>query len=113
SSDGDITQNYGLSDAWVAKLDSEGNLVWQNSFGFEGGDTGFVITPAADGGFLLTGLLDAFASGGEGKLHPGGNYWMIKISADGTKQWSKHYGGFFTDTAYGAVQTEDNGFIIV
>lgn len=114
SSDGDVSENFGMSDAWVAKLDSGGNLLWQKTFGFEGGDTGFVITPSSDGGFLLTGLLDAFASGGEGKtLHPGGNYWMIKISANGTKEWSKHYGGFFTDTPYGAVQTEDNGFIIV
>jgi len=115
SSDGDVTENFGLSDAWVAKLDSNGNLLWQKTFGFDGGDTGFIITPSSDGGFLLTGLLDAFASDGQGKttLHPGGNYWMIKISANGTKEWSKHYGGFFTDTPYGAVQTEDNGFIIV
>lgn len=114
SNDGDVSQNFGLSDAWVAKLDAEGNLLWEKSFGFDGGDTGFVVTPSNDGGFLITGLLDSFASGGEGKtLHPGGNYWMIKISANGTKEWSKHYGGFFTDMPYGAVQTEDNGFIIV
>src|SRR5690606_41178923 len=27
SSDGDVTENIGLSDAWVAKLDSDGNLL--------------------------------------------------------------------------------------
>lgn len=117
SNDGDITQNAGMSDYWVTKVDAQGNLQWQKSFGYVGGDAGTVITLTHDGGFLLTGLLDAFASGGEGnsfgKLHPGGNYWMIKLDASGNKQWSRHYGGFFTDTAYGAVQTQDNGFIIV
>lgn len=114
SNDGDVGENNGLSDAWVAKLDPEGNLVWKNTFGFVGGDTGFTITPSHDGGFLLTGLLDAFASGGEGfGKHPGGNYWLIKVNANGVKEWSKHYGGFFTDTPYGAVQTEDGGYMIV
>lgn len=113
SNDGDVGENFGNSDAWVVKLDSEGNILWKNTFGFVGGDTGFVVTPSQDGGFLLTGLLDAFASNGQGLLHPGGNYWMIKINANGQKEWSKHYGGFFTDTPYGAVQTEDGGFIIV
>lgn len=114
SNDGDVSQNFGLSDAWVAKLDAQGNLLWEKSFGFVGGDTGFIVTPSNDGGFLLTGLLDAFASGGEGKIvHPGGNYWAIKINANGEKEWSNHYGGFFTDTPYGAIQTEDNGYMIV
>jgi hypothetical protein len=114
SNDGDVGMNNGLSDAWVAKLDADGNLLWKNTFGFVGGDTGFIITASTDGGFLLTGLLDAFASGGEGIMqHPGGNYWSIKINANGVKEWSQHYGGFFTDTPYGAVQTEDGGYIIV
>lgn len=114
SNDGDVGINHGLSDAWVVKLDSNGNILWKNTFGFVGGDTGFIITPSTDGGFLLTGLLDAFASNGQGIVrHPGGNYWMIKIDANGQKEWSKHYGGFFTDTPYGAVQTEDGGYIIV
>ncbi|MGK4568260.1 T9SS type A sorting domain-containing protein [Flavobacterium sp. 3HN19-14] len=33
SSDGDATQNYGSSDAWVLKLDTSGNIVWQKNYG--------------------------------------------------------------------------------
>lgn len=115
SSDGDVSENFGMSDYWISKVDAEGNLLWEKSFGYIGGDAGTVLTPTHDGGFLLTGVLDAFASGGEGNTgkHPGGNYWMIKLDAAGNKEWSRHYGGYFTDTAYGTVQTEDNGFIIV
>ncbi|MBA5628458.1 hypothetical protein [Moheibacter lacus] len=116
SSDGDVSENAGMSDYWIAKLDAEGNLLWEKSFGYVGGDAGTVLTPTHDGGYLLTGVLDAFASGGEGNTfnkHPGGNYWMIKLDAQGNKEWSRHYGGYFTDTAYGAIQTEDDGYIIV
>ncbi len=116
SSDGDVSENAGMSDYWIAKLDAEGNLLWEKSYGYVGGDAGTVLTLTHDGGYLLTGVLDAFASGGEGNTalkHPGGNYWMIKLDAQGNKEWSRHYGGYFTDTAYGTIQTEDHGYIIV
>ena len=47
------------------------------------------------------------------KRHAGGDYWVIKLNASGNKQWSKYFGGTFTDTPYDAIQTEDNGYIIV
>jgi hypothetical protein len=33
SNDGDVSGNAGGSDIWVAKIDSMGNLLWQNSIG--------------------------------------------------------------------------------
>ena len=45
--------------------------------------------------------------------HAGGDYWVIKLNASGVKQWSNYYGGSFTDTAYDAIQTEDDGYIII
>jgi hypothetical protein len=45
--------------------------------------------------------------------HAGGDFWVIKLNASGVKQWSNYYGGSFTDTAYDAIQTEDDGYIII
>ena len=120
SSDGDVTMNNGAQDFWIAKLNSTGNISWQKSFGFAGADNGISLIQTNDGGYLLTGVLDVSASGGEGnsksylaKLHAGGDYWVIKIDASGNKEWSRYYGGSFTDTPYGAIQTQDNGYIII
>jgi len=72
-----------------------------------------------DGGFLLSGVLDVTASEGEGnsrasfKRHAGGDYWIIKLNTNGEKQWSKFFGGTFTDTPYDIIETSDNGFIAV
>ena len=77
------------------------------------------IIQTNDSGYLLTGVLDVTASNGEGNSkisatkHAGGDYWVIKLNALGEKQWSKFYGGTFTDTPYDAIQTEDNGYIVV
>ncbi|MFD2725004.1 hypothetical protein [Hyunsoonleella rubra] len=119
SNDGNVSENAGADDFWLLKLDASGRTIWEKSFGFLGADTGTSILQTKDNGFLLVGVLDVTASNGQGnsKLkaikHAGGDYWVIKLNSNGEKQWSKFYGGTFTDTPYDAIQTADNGYIIV
>ena len=120
SSDGDVLENSGYEDFWVTKLDASGSISWEYAYGFAGSDTPYSIIQTNDNGYLLTGVLDVSASNGQGdrrsntaRRHAGGDYWVIKLNANGLKQWSNYYGGTFTDTAYDAIQTEDNGYMIV
>ena len=119
SSDLEVSENAGFDDFWVSKLDSSGAIIWEYSFGFAGSDTPYSIIQTNDNGYLLSGVLDVSASNGQGdrKLilsrHTGGDFWVIKLNASGVKQWSNYYGGSFTDTAYDAIQTEDDGYIII
>lgn len=120
SNDGDVSENNGFEDFWLSKIDASGNITWEKSFGFSGADNGFSIIQTNDGGYLLTGVLDVSASGGQGnsksltaKRHAGGDYWVIKLNALGEKEWSKFFGGTFTDTAYDAIQVENNSYIII
>ena len=119
SNDLQVSENAGFDDFWVAKLDSSGSISWENSFGFAGSDIPYSIIQTNDGGYLLSGVLDVSASNGQGdrnsilSRHAGGDYWVIKLNSNGVKQWSNYYGGSFTDTAYDAIQTEDDGYIIV
>ena len=119
SNDTDVSENFGDQDFWIAKLNPTGAILWQKSFGFSGADNGISFIQTTDNGFLLTGVLDVSASGGLGNSknarvkHAGGDYWAIKIDALGNKQWSRYYGGSFTETPYDVIQTNDNGYIIV
>ena len=119
SNDEDVTVNNGQEDYWIAKLDANGNITWQKSFGYSGTDSGISLLQSNDGGYLITGILDVTSSGGEGNtrnnqaLHAGGDYWAIKLNASGDLEWSKYFGGFFSDTPFGAIETEDNGYVIV
>lgn len=119
SNDKDVTVNAGSNDFWVSKIDAIGTIVWETSIGFIGLDTGISIIQTKDNGYLLTGVLDVTASGGQGNSknnqakHAGGDYWAIKLNASGEKLWSQYYGGSFTDTPYDVIQTADNGYIIV
>ncbi len=119
SNDGDVTTNAGAQDYWLTKLDSSGNLIWQQSYGYAGSDRGTSLLVTSDGGFFMTGILDVSASGGAGNTrnvssrHAGGDYWALKLDNQGMIEWSKYYGGSFTDSPFDAIQTTDGDYIIV
>ncbi|WP_299064513.1 hypothetical protein [uncultured Polaribacter sp.] len=119
SNDLDVSANAGSQDFWFIKLSSSGNLISEKSFGYLGLDYGTTLLETKDNGFLITGVLDVTASNGQGNAktkaikHAGGDYWAIKIDKVGNLLWSKYFGGSFTDTPLGIVETNDNNFIIV
>ena len=120
SSDGEVSENAGYDDFWIIKLDENGSITWDYSFGYAGSDVPYSIIQTSDNGFLVSGVLDVSASNGQGnrasstqRRHAGGDYWVIKLNANGIKEWSNYYGGAFTDTAYDAIQTADNSYIVV
>ena len=117
SSDGDATQNAGIRDFWMIKIDGSGAISWQKSLGFSGSDYGVSLISTSNNGFLLTGVLDVTASGGQGNSkpsskHAGGDYWAIKLASDGKTEWTRYFGGSFTDAPFGVVETDSNDFII-
>ena len=114
SSDGDVSSNNGSRDFWLVKTDAQGNLSWERSYGFSGNDEGNHILETSDGHFLITGIIDVTASGGAGIFgrHAGGDYWCLKVAQTGELVWSRYYGGSFTDTAFGVVETSNQEFII-
>ncbi|AXT52046.1 hypothetical protein D1818_14810 [Aquimarina sp. BL5] len=120
SADGDVSENAGLQDYWMVKIDASGNLQWEKSFGFPGIDRAFSIVQTADNGYFLTGFLDVTASNGEGndnrkksEKHGVGEFWGIKLDASGNKEWRRYFGGTNNDRSYDTVQTEDGGFLMI
>ena len=117
SVDGDATVNFGIRDFWIVKIDAQGRIMWQKSFGFSGSDYGISLIATLDSGLLLTGVIDVTASGGQGNSkpsgkHAGGDYWAIKLSQTGNEEWKRYFGGSFTDVPFGLIETDANEYII-
>ena len=117
SNDQDATLNAGAQDFWIVKLNSSGAIVWEKSLGYVGQDKANAVIQTSDNGYLITGVLDVTASGGEGNskavLHAGGDYWAIKLSENGTTEWTKYFGGGLSEIPYDLIETQDNGFLLV
>jgi hypothetical protein len=120
SADGDASVNAGTQDKWIIKLDANGTMLWEKSFGFSGSDQAFSVIATNDNGLLMVGFLDITASGGAGNdfsgnttQHGVGEFWAHKLDSNGNIQWRRFFGGTNNDRAYDVVETADNGYMIV
>lgn len=120
SSDGDASNNEGFHDNWIIKLDAQGVLEWESSYGFSGHDHSYDILEASQGGYFFTGFLDITSTRADGNTEKGnsltshgvGEFWGTKIDEDGSVQWRGYFGGTNNDRAHSAVQTSDGGFVM-
>lgn len=111
STDGNFPSGFGLADFGVLKLNSTGLPQWMGKFGGNDVDNGFYVHPTSDGGFILCG--STRSSNGDFLINKGNyDFGVVKISANGTKQWSNTYGGSGEDNPFCIKQTADGGYII-
>jgi len=80
---------FASSEAWILRLDSEGRLLWQKSFGAEGFAYPSSISQISDGGFVLAGRSNpASLNPLIGIWGP----WLLKLDSSGNLVWQKMYG---------------------
>lgn len=102
-----VTWSFGAGsgDAMVMKLDRSGNITWQRTIGGSAYDEINSIQNASDGGYIAAGMTKSFGAGN-------GDFWVIKFSGDGAVAWQKTYGGGLDDWANSIQQTSDGGYIV-
>ncbi len=108
SNDGDVSGNHGGTDYWVIKLNSAGTLQWQKTFGGTGNDVGRSMIRTADGGYVVAGNTQSNDGDISGN-HGSSDFWVLKLSSNGTLEWQKTLGGTSSDVAY-AVIPGQNGY---
>jgi len=88
SNDGNVSGNHGYYDYWMVKLNSQGNIEWQKTFGGTDQDGYNTITQQVDGahsiqqttdlGYVFAGY--AKSSDGDATLNHGDfDYWVVKV----------------------------------
>ena len=112
-SDGNKTSpNFGEGDAWLLRLDAQGDKIWERSLGGSGQDGGNVLV-LPQGGFLFAGYSGSPPSGNKTSgQFGGGDAWVVRLDANGAVLWDASYGGFGNDYAVAAVPLNDGGFLL-
>jgi hypothetical protein len=116
STDGNVVGKHGYIDGWIIKLDSKGSLQWQRCIGGSSDGT-FLrsIIQTSDGGYLGFGNTEAHDGDivGNHDNHGTSDIFAVKLDSSGTIKWLKCYGGSGNEDLGKAIQTNDQGFIIV
>ena len=112
SSDHDISFIHpGPIDAWVLKLDSIGNLIWQKCYGGTDGEGFTSLGIDHSGNYLFVGWTysnDGDVSG----MHGSGDGWVIKTDTSGQILSQKCVGGLNGDILYSIDINSDNSYIL-
>ncbi|MCW3465010.1 Ig-like domain-containing protein [Chitinophaga nivalis] len=113
SDNGDVTDgNNGKSDIWIVRMGTGGVKLWDKTFGGNNLDVLTTIAATPDSGYLLGG----YSRSSNADITDGNNgaedYWIIKIDANGNKQWNKTYGGSGADILKRVLYTEDGGYLL-
>ena len=112
SNDGDLTENSGDQDLWIVKLNTEGEIVWQNSLGGSSVDAAWSVQAISNGGYILTGTTNSID--GDVTMNQGGNdVWVLELSSTGDLVWQKTYGGEAEDRGREIQLTSDGGYVLV
>ena len=113
SNDGDVTGNNGGADCWVVRLDSVGDIVWQQALGGSGNELSGWIVPLQEGGYVgaaSTTSMDGDVTGFHGTA--GTDIWVFGLNESGTLQWQRAYGGNGSDEVPTIEQALDGGFFL-
>ena len=93
------------TDLLVAKIRTNGDVVWHKTYGGDGTDYGWDIHALPDGNFVVSGTTDSYGNGGE-------DVWVLKINQNGDTLWTATFGGTGEDQGRG-IAVDDSGKIYI
>ncbi len=113
SNDGDVNSgNHGAIDAWLLKLDLQGNILWERCYGGTSSDNFQRIFRDSEDNFLLTGMSSSTDGDISYNPYPGSSStWIVKIDSLGNIMWDRIVGGNATDQQWYAILTDDDGVL--
>ncbi|MDR1036114.1 MAG: hypothetical protein LBT40_05960 [Deltaproteobacteria bacterium] len=112
SSEGDVEGNRGASDAWLVRLDGDGEVLWARSLGGSDQDFATSIVQASDGGFYAAG--GTRSTDGDFREATGGlSAWAARLRADGSVRWIKVFGGEVEWEARALLEAPGGGLVVM
>jgi hypothetical protein len=99
------SEGSGGRDMWLVRTDSEGEKVWEKTFGGPDNEGGWSALEGEGDGLIVVGYTE---SQGRGDL----DLWLVEVGPEGEKVWEKTFGGSGFDLGRSIVSTKDGGWAV-
>jgi len=97
----------GNSDVYLIKIDTNGSVIWNKTYGSLQSEMGYSIQAINEGGYIIAGTTHS--------IEHGFDVYLMKTDAGGNQVWNKSYGLDLKniDCGYSVQVTSNGGYIIV
>ena len=105
------TSSVGVNtDLYVVKTDANGAVQWERNYGGNFWDEARHVEILSGGGYVVCGFKNANTDMNGNPV--GGDFYLLRLDANGDTLWTKTYGGTSTEQANVVRETSDGGFIL-
>jgi len=98
--------NAQFLDAWLYKIDADGNEQWKTLFGEEGYEVFYNVYQTNDNGYIACGFTDSNFGNGDW------DYYLVKTDTDGNMLWENTYGNETKNRAYDLLPLQNGNYLI-
>ncbi len=112
SNDGDVSGNHGYSDAWLMKMNDQGEKEWSYLYGGECFEEAVAVQRSVNGGYMVVGGTcseDNIYQWEHRGLYDG---WVFYIDRSGRMIWQHNFGGSSNDYLYHLDQGSEGAWIL-
>jgi hypothetical protein len=106
--------NFGQTDYWLTKMDLNGNIVWDKTYGGDWFDNASTLSLTLDKQIIISGESGSDLSGTkiEGNM---GVYdmWPVSVDTNGVEIWQETIGGSDWDQLSDVIEISDNHYLLV
>lgn len=101
-----FTESFGsgVRDMYLFKIDSQGEVLWNKTYGGDSIDAAFDMLETPEGGYLLVGYTFSFSGSSD--------VYVICTDENGEPLWQKTYGGELNDIGHSIQQSQEGGYLI-
>jgi hypothetical protein len=112
STDIDVSNPIGNADIWAIKIDDNGSMLWEQTYGGTQFESARGIRAASEGNYVIAASTRS-ADGDIDENKGQNDAWALVIDSDGTLQFDKTVGGSDLDFANDALITSDNKIYVI
>ncbi len=94
------------SEAYLVKLNEEGVIEWENTYGGPFEEIAYCVRPTIDGGYVLAGSTESYGSGGT-------DMYVVKTDPLGVALWSQTYGGSKSDVCRAVIEDTPEQLVLL
>jgi CubicO group peptidase (beta-lactamase class C family)/outer membrane protein assembly factor BamB len=94
------------ADIYLLRTDASGGVLWEQTYGGEGVETGQGLLQASDGRLVIVGSASSRDTEGQ-------DIQLLKVDEEGHEIWSRTYSGPLDELAGTILETADGGYLLV